>query len=159
VPSIKVEASTTIRHSIGDVWKFLSDLDTLKQWDPETVDVSWRQPLGIGDTFVITAEVLGRRTSGVARVTEYETNRCIGWKVEEQRSWLRMRHTLRVAVRYSVEPLESSATRLTRLEHATVIGPLFRLAWPVIAWRAKADRAEEIENVRRILETAREPSL
>jgi hypothetical protein len=149
---ITVEASTTIARPVDDVWAFLSDLDTVKAWDPETVDVTWRPPIQVGATFTIRARAFGRTAAATARITEYEPFRRIGWEIDERRRWLGLEHRLSARVSYVMDPIDAGSTNLSRREVAEVTGALFRVIWPIIAWRANADRAEEITNIRRILE-------
>jgi hypothetical protein len=149
---IAVEATTSIGRPIDDVWSYMSDLSNITEWDPEAVDVVWQPPITVGSTFAISAKFLVRTATATARITELEPRRRIGWEVDERRRWLGLSHRLRVRVSYTMEVIDAANTRLSRREDADLHGAFFRLMWPIIVLLAKRDRAEEIANVRGILE-------
>jgi hypothetical protein len=149
---IREQASIVIERPASDVWVLVSDLTTLPQWDPGASAVHLDAPAGLGTTFEIRARFLGRQRIGAARITEFEPGRTIGWRVQPpglralwRDSWL--------GATYVVDPLASEQTRLTRIFQAQAAGLLGRLVEPLVAMRARRERAAEIANVKRLLES------
>ncbi len=139
---IRIEASATVNAPIERVWEFMSNFDTLTQWDPGVIEVKWERPIGIGSIVVVTAQLIGRRTANM-KITDWEPNRKLG---VETRSGGAKANTL-----ITMEPVEGNKTKLTRSTHIE-IGGMLKLIQPYISYRAKKDGSAEVDNVKRILE-------
>jgi hypothetical protein len=144
-------ASTSIASQPSDVWAYVSDLDTLREWDPGTTEVRWKAPLGVGDTIVVVANLLGPRVAG-ARITAYEPPRRIGWRYEPRGSRLTWAGFW-LEVWYDVDKATDGAAILSRTVECHGGGLLGAVAEPFLGWFAKRERRAEIDNVKRILES------
>ena len=144
-------ASTSIARPQADVWAYVSDLDTLREWDPGTIEVRWQPPLGAGDTIAVVANVLGPRAAG-ARITAYEPPRRIGWRYAPRGSRLTWAGFW-LDVVYETDRAPDGATILSRTLECHGGGLLGTFAEPFLGWFAKRERRAEIDNVKRILES------
>jgi hypothetical protein len=146
----RIHASTTIARRTEEVWAYVSNLDTLREWDPGTIDVRWQPPLGLGDSIVVVADVLGPRAAG-ARITAYEPGRRIGWRYEP-RGLVLTWAGFWLDVRYGVGPAPNGGAILSRDVVCHGGGLLGTFGEPFLWWFAKRERRAEIDNVKRILE-------
>ena len=106
------EMSIVIDRPAEDVFAFLSDLENDVKWRREWVEArnTSQGPIGVGATFLLVSEVLGRRSEVVYEVTEYEPNRMAAWKTVSgpmpltfRRSFDGVEGGTRVTVRYDGE--------------------------------------------------------
>lgn len=74
---IKVEASIVINRPIEEVFGFLSDMENNLKWRSSQIEIKKTSegPIGVGTTYRMVNNVLGRRLETEAEVIEYEPNR------------------------------------------------------------------------------------
>jgi len=77
-----IELSFVINRPIEDVFAYLANLENDAEWRREWVEANKTSqgPLGVGATFRLDGEMLGRRIPTVYEVIEYEPNRTAAWK-------------------------------------------------------------------------------
>lgn len=144
---MRIVASTEIDRPLESVWAFIADPANNPKWDPGTLEVRQTSggSLGVGSTLVATVDLFGRRDLDV-RIVAFEPSRSVGFDfVSGPVNGTR--------VRYDVEPVDGRRTRLTRS-----IEPRLRGAWavlgPLVGWSARRHRSDEVEAVKRILESS-----
>ncbi len=134
---INVESSIVINRPLEEVFAFLSDLENNLKWRSSQIEAKKTSegPIGVGTTYRMVNNVLGRRVEDETEVTEYEPNRkftCIG-KLGSRP----------LEARQIFEPVEGG-TRVTFVLKAEP-GGFFKLAEPLVASmgrrRAEADIA------------------
>ncbi|HEY3072228.1 MAG TPA: SRPBCC family protein [Candidatus Limnocylindrales bacterium] len=143
------QASVIVNRPPAEVWAYIADIGTMERWDPGVEVVEPVPPLARGSTFTITAQVFGRRVAD-ARIEEFEPGRRIGWKATARGGWITGGGSW-VSATYLTEP-QDGATRLTRIMHGEARGPLMHLLQPLLLAKARRERAEEISNIKTILE-------
>src|SRR3990172_13310591 len=76
------ELSIVINRPIEEVFGALTNLENDIKWRSEWVETRNTSggALGVGATFSLTGEVLGRRIPTIYEVIEYEPNRSAAWK-------------------------------------------------------------------------------
>ena len=76
------ESSIVINRPIEETFGVLANLENDVKWRREWVETKNTSggALGVGATFRLTGEFLGRRIPTVYEVTEYELNRSAAWK-------------------------------------------------------------------------------
>jgi uncharacterized membrane protein len=76
------ELSIVINRPIEEVFGFLANLENDIKWRSEWVETKNTSggAFGVGATFCLTGEFLGRRVPTIYEVTEYEPNRNAAWK-------------------------------------------------------------------------------
>jgi carbon monoxide dehydrogenase subunit G len=150
----KVSATTLVDRPPDQVWAYVADLDTLGDWDPGVVEVNWRPPLSLDAAFTITLGIGPWRLVGDARITAFAPSRKIGWDSKPRLpGWVTGGGRSHLLGTYLTDPADGGQTRLTRLFEGEGHGA-FRIAEPLIGWLARRKRADEISNVKRILEAS-----
>lgn len=150
----RVSATTLVNRPHHEVWAYIADLNTMREWDPGVVEVDWRPPLSLDAAFTITLGIGRRRLVGDARVTAFEPSLKIGWDSKPRLpGWITGGGTSHLLGTYLTDPAEDGQTRLTRLFEGEGHGAL-RIVEPLIGWLARRKRADEISNVKRILEAS-----
>jgi uncharacterized protein YndB with AHSA1/START domain len=142
---VRIEASATIERPIAAVWEYLADPANNPKWDPGTLEVRQTSegPIGVGTTLDVVVDLLGRQSLGV-RITAFEPEREL--RFEFVSGFMK---PTRVA--YRLAAVDPRRTRLTRVFEPELSGR-WRLLWPVLVWMARRHRADEVSNVKRILE-------
>ncbi len=106
------ELSIVINRPIEEVFGFLANLENDIKWRSEWVETKNMSgnSLGVGATFRLTSEFLGRRIPTVYEVTEYKPNQIAAWKavsgpllLKFQRTFERVEGGTRVTIRYEAE--------------------------------------------------------
>ena len=147
----RVSATTVVYRSHHEVWAYIADLDTLREWDPGVAEVGWRPPLSVGSTFTITLGIGDLRLVGDARITAFEPSRKVGWdSTPRLPRWVTGGGKSHLLGTYLIDAADGE-TKLTRQFSGEGHGAL-RMAEPLIAWLARRKRADEIANIKRILE-------
>lgn len=104
--------SFVINRPIEEVFIYLANLENDAKWRREWVEAknTSEGPLGVGATFLLVGEFLGRRNEVVYETTEYEPNQRTAWKAVSgplpltfRRTFERVEGGTRVTIRYEVE--------------------------------------------------------
>ena len=150
----RIEASTVVERPAQDVWAYLADLNQLKSWDPDVLDVRWTPPARLDQTFTIVVDLIsGRPLVGGARIVACEPGRRIGWEARPQApGWVTGGGRSHLTATYTTEPMSDDRTRLTRRLELEPRGML-ALVGPAMAFLARRERHAEISNLKRILES------
>jgi len=82
---IKIQHSMTIRRPVADVFAFLSDVANEPKWQEGVVSASVTSPgpLGVGSEAAETRKFLGRDMISKYKITAYEPNKALAFKVTE----------------------------------------------------------------------------
>jgi uncharacterized membrane protein len=106
------ELSIVINRPIEEVFKYLADLENDVKWRREWVEAKniSEGSLGVGATFLLVGESLGRRNEVVYETTEYEPNQRTAWKAVSgplpltfRRTFERVEGGTRVTIRYELK--------------------------------------------------------
>jgi len=107
-----VELSIVINKPTEEVFTYLANLENDLKWRREWVEAknTSESPLGLGTTFLLVGELLGRRMETVYETIEYEPNRMSAWKAVSgplpltfRRTFERIDGGTRVTMRYEAE--------------------------------------------------------
>ncbi len=139
------ELSIVINRPIEEVFAALADLENDIKWRSEWVETKNMSgcSLGVGATFRLTGEFLGRRMPIVYEVIEYEPNQSAAWKTVSGPVPMKFQRTF--------ERVDGS-TRFTIKYEAEVRG-LFKLAWPLFAGTVKRMHEGDLRKVKELMET------
>ena len=106
------ELSIMINRPIEEAFGFLSNLENDIKWRSEWVETTNTSggALGVGATFSLVGEFLGRRETNIYEMIEYEPNRSAAWKAVSgplplifQRTFERVEGGTQVTIRYEAE--------------------------------------------------------
>jgi carbon monoxide dehydrogenase subunit G len=128
-------ASVDTRRAPQDVFAYLSDFSTTREWDPGVVEAERVNgaPIGQGTQFRLVAQFLGRKTPLTYRIVEYDPPRAVTFLGESS--------TVISRDRITVEMI-AGGTRITYDADLALKG-LFRIADPLVglAFNRVGDRA------------------
>ena len=139
------ELSIVINRPIEEVFAILADLEKDIKWRSEWVETKNMSEgsIGVGATFRLTGEFLGRRMPITYEVVEHEPNQSAAWKTMSGPVPMKFQRTF--------ERVDGS-TRFTIKYEAEVSG-LFKLAWPLFAGRVKRMHEGDLRKVKELMET------
>jgi uncharacterized protein YndB with AHSA1/START domain len=144
------ENTVTIRKPAGEVFGFLADLENVPRWNHaiESTTKTSAGPVGVGSTYRQMRSQPRRSEEGF-EVTAFEPAAHLGVEGEIGPFHARLE--------YRLEPIEGGTRLLNgvELEAASVVSKLLA---PLAASRVKASVAENLDSLRRILESDRRSS-
>jgi len=138
------ELSIVINRPIEEAFGFLSNLENDVKWRSEWVETRYTsgEALGVGATFCLTGEFLGRRVPTNYEVIEYEPNLSAAWKTVSgplpltfQRTFERVEGGTRFTIRYEPE-----------------MGGFFKLVMPLLAGSVKRQHEGDLRKVKELME-------
>jgi len=106
------ELSIVINRPIEEAFAVLANLENDAKWRREWIEAinMSEGSLGVGATFRLVSEFLGRRIETVYEITRYELNRIAAWKTVSgplpltfQRTFERLEGGTQVSIRYEAE--------------------------------------------------------
>jgi uncharacterized protein YndB with AHSA1/START domain len=139
------ELSIVINRPIEEVFGTLTDLENDIKWRSEWVETRNTSggALGVGATFCMTSEFLGRRVPTIYEVIEYEPNRSAAWKTASgplpltfQRIFERVEGSTRFTIRYEAE-----------------VRGFFKLVMSLLAGTVKRQHEGDLRKVKELMET------
>ena len=139
------ELSVVINRPIEEVFGFLANLENDVKWRSEWVETKNMSggSLGVGATFRLTGEFLGRRVPTIYEVIEYEPNRSAAWKTVSGPLPLKFQRTFEHG---------EGGTRFTIKYEAEVRG-LFKLLMLFLAGTVKRQHEGDLRKVKELMET------
>ena len=140
------ELSTLINRPLEEVFGFLANLENDLKWRREWVEAKNTSggSLGVGATFCLTGEFLGRRVPTIYEVIEYEPNRSAAWKTVSGPLPLKFQRTFERG---------EGGTRFTIKYEAEVRG-LFKLVMSLLAGTVKRQHDGDLRKVKKLMETS-----
>jgi uncharacterized membrane protein len=139
------ELSIVINRPIEEAFGFLSNLENDIKWRSEWVETRNTSAgvLGVGATYCLTGEFLGRRVPTIYELTEYEPNRSA--------AWITVSGPLPLTFRRSFERVEGG-TCFTVGYEAEVRG-FFKLVMSLLAGTVKRQHEGDLRKVKELMET------
>ena len=140
------ELSIVINRPIEEVFGFLANLENDIKWRSEWVETkntSGGAP-GVGATYCLTGEFLGRRVPTIYEVIEYEPNRSAAWKTVSGPLPLKFQRTFEHG---------EGGTRFTIKYEAEVRG-FFKLVMSFLAGMVKRQHEGDLRKVKELMETS-----
>ena len=139
------ELSIVINRPIEEAFGFLSNLENDIKWRSEWVETRNTSggALGVGATFCLTGEFLGRQIPTVYEVIEYEPNRNAAWKA--------VSGPLPLIFRRSFERVEGG-TRFS-IRYETELRGFFKLVMSLLAGTVKRQHEGDLRKVKELMET------
>ena len=141
---MKFEVSIVINRPVEEVFAFLSNVESNLTWRSSQIEAKKTSdgPIGVGTTYRMVNNVLGRRLEGESEVIEYEPNRKVTVKIKSG-------YFPFVAQRI-FEPAEGG-TRVRFVVEAEP-GGVFKLAEPLLASMAKRRVEADAANLKDLME-------
>jgi uncharacterized membrane protein len=141
---VNLEFSALIDRPVHDVFTYLTTLTNLPQWQSMAKEV---KPVstggfGVGSTFSVTGEMLGRPIEGQLEVTEYEPDAKFGYK------GVNGPMTVNVSIAFKSV---GTGTKLNLSAHAEP-GGVFKMAEGVLANQVKGQMQTNLDKLKSLLE-------
>jgi len=138
------ELSIVIHRPIEDVFGALTNLENDIKWRSEWVETRNTSggALGVGATFCLTGEFLGRRVPTNYEVIEYEPNLSAAWKT--------VLGPLPLTFKRTFERVEGG-TRFT-IRYEPEVGGFFKLVMPLLAGSVKRQHEGDLRKVKELME-------
>ncbi|MBZ0298304.1 MAG: SRPBCC family protein [Anaerolineae bacterium] len=139
------ELGIVINRPIEEVFAILGDLENDVKWRSEWVESKNMSegPLGVGGTFRLTGEFLGRRIPTIYEVIEYEPDRSAAWKtvsgplpLKFQRIFERVEDGTQVTIKYEAE-----------------VRGLLKLVMSLLAGMVRQQHEGDLRKVKELIET------
>lgn len=142
---IKVEHSVVIERPDWEVFTFIANAENEVLWRPRALYVrkTYYGPMGPGATYWYVARRFLGRTTGIIRVIEYEPDRAVTYQGSFEGG-------VQPEDAYRLEPVPEG-TRVTATSQPRLSG-LRRLFASHVALRAKAELADDLARLKRLLE-------
>jgi uncharacterized membrane protein len=139
------ELNTVIDRPIEDAFAVLANLENDIKWRSEWVETMNTSggAIGVGATFRLTGEFLGRRIPTSYEVIEYEPNRSAAWKTVSGPFPLTFKRTF--------ERVEGG-TRFT-IRYEPEVRGFLKLVMLLIAGSVKRQHAGDLRKVKELMET------
>jgi uncharacterized protein YndB with AHSA1/START domain len=143
---VRIEFSIDVDRPPSDVFAYLTDAESLPQWQSSAVEAHWEGEKARGAHVKEVRKFLGRRMESDLEVTEYEPDRRFALKV--------LSGPVPFSVQHTLEP-RNGGTRLTFVGEGEP-GGFFKLAEPIVARTAERQFKSDFETLKDVLE-ARNP--
>ena len=140
---IEITASTTIQRPPEVVFAYLTDLEKLPQWAAGVLESRQTSPgpRGVGTTYDIVGQVMGRRVPGTYTITQYEAPHTFGGKNSGLLTFDEI---------YALEALDG-ATRLTQKAQVQPQG-IFKLLAPLMRGALQQQLTGDLAKMKKLLE-------
>ena len=138
------ELSIVINRPIEELFTVLANLENDLKWRSEWVEAKNTSDgsLGVGATFRLSSELLGRQIPTVYEVIEYEPNQVAAWRA--------VSGPLPLTFRRSFERVEGG-TRFT-IRYETELRGFFKLVMSLLARTVKREHEGDLRKVKELME-------
>ncbi len=142
---VRVEHDVVIDRPVSEVFAYLTDPDSLPEWQAGVLEARTQSqgPMGVGTRIIDVRKFLGRRIESTVEVTGYEPDRRFDLQVVSGPIQFRVSHIL--------EPVNGT-TRLTITAEGEP-GGFFKVAEPLVARQAKRQFENDYSTLKDLLET------
>lgn len=142
---ITFEIGILIDRSIEDVFAFISNPMNLPKWQSMVTKVEpvSSGPVGVGSTFNVHSELMGRKIDSVMDITDYEPPSKFGFK--------NIAGPMQIQAMASFKPV-GTGTRMG-LNAKGEPGGVFKLAEGVLAKQVKSQLEENLKQLKSVLES------
>ena len=139
---IRIEFSIDVDRPPADVFAYLTDAESLPQWQSSAVEAHWEGERTRGAHVKEVRKFLGRRMESQLEVTDYEPDRLFSLRV--------LSGPVPFSVRHTLEP-RNGGTHLTFVGEGEP-GGFFKLAEPIVARTAERQFKSDFETLKDLLE-------
>ena len=139
---VRIDLSIDIDRPPSEVFAYLTDAESLPQWQSSAVEAQWEGEKTRGARVKEVRKFLGRRMESELEVTEYEPDRRFALKV--------LSGPVPFSVEHTLEPRDSG-TRLTFVGEGEP-GGFFKFAEPIVARTAERQFKSDFETLKDVLE-------
>jgi uncharacterized membrane protein len=140
----RAEHTVVVERPPDEVFRFLTDLSNVPEWQSGAVEVRAPDSLGVGTTYVEVLKFLGKRFEATLEVTEYEPGRRFSLRTLSGPISFRVRHRL--------EPADNDGSTRIHVELEGEPGGLFRLAEALVMRNAQRQIEGDFATLKEMVE-------
>jgi carbon monoxide dehydrogenase subunit G len=140
----RAEHTVVVERPPDEVFRFLTDLANVPEWQSGAVEVRAPESLAVGTTYVEVLKFLGKRIEATLEVTELEPGRRFSLKAVSGPMPFRVRHML--------EPTGNGGSTRVHVELEGDPGRLFRLAEPLVMRNAQRHLEGDFATLKKMVE-------
>lgn len=140
----RAEHTVVVERPPDEVFRFLTDLSNVPEWQSGAVEVRAPESLGVGTTYVEVLKFLGKRFETTLEVTEYEPVRHFSLRTLSGPIPFQVRHTLEAA--------DGGESTRVHVELEGEPGGLFRLTEPLVMRNAQRQIEGDFATLKEMVE-------
>jgi uncharacterized membrane protein len=140
----RAEHTIVVERPPDEVFRFLTDLSNVPEWQSGAVEVRAPESLEVGTTYVEVLKFLGKRFEATLEVTEYEPGRRFSLRTVSGPILFRVRHRL--------APADTGGSTRIHVELEGEPGGLFRLAEPLVMRNAQRQIEGDFATLKEMVE-------
>jgi uncharacterized membrane protein len=140
----RAEHTVVVERPPDEVFRFLTDLSNVPEWQSGAVEVRAPASVEVGTTYVEVLKFLGRRIEATLEVTEFEPGRRFSLKAVSGPMPFQVRHRL--------EPADGGTATTIHVELEGDPGRLFRLAEPLVMRNAQRQLEGDFATLKEMVE-------
>jgi uncharacterized membrane protein len=144
-PMITFDLVTLIDRPVHDVFTFVTNLNNMHRWQSTVQEIkpASGKPIGVGATFNVKGEMMGRSLEGLLEITEFEPDSKFGYKGKMGPVTVGATMTFRSA---------GTGTKLSMTGKGEP-GGFFKIAEGVLAGRIKGQMENNLARLKSVLES------
>jgi uncharacterized protein YndB with AHSA1/START domain len=143
----RAEHTVVVERPPDEVFRFLTDLSNVPEWQSGAVEVRGPESLEVGTTYVEVLKFLGKRFEATLEVTEFEPGRRFSLRTRAGPMPFQVRHKL--------EPADGGGSTRIHVEFEGEPGRLFRLAEPLVIRNAQRQLEGDFATLKELVESRR----
>jgi uncharacterized membrane protein len=140
----RAEHTVVVERPPDEVFRFLTDLSNVPDWQSGAVEVRAPASVDVGATYVEVLKFLGKRIEATLEVTEFEPGRRFSVRAVSGPMPFQVRHRL--------EPQNGGAATRIHVELEGEPGGVFRLAEPLVMRNAQRQIEGDFATLKRMVE-------
>jgi carbon monoxide dehydrogenase subunit G len=144
--SVSVDNALEIKRPLEEVFAYLADIGRQPEWSPAVVEVKQEAfgPVGKGTTYHQTFKMLGSRATNKMEVSDYESDRVIGFRT--------LSGPMKFHWRMELEPTADGGTRIRSHMEGQAEG-VFKVAAPLLRGALQRQADGDFQNLKDLLES------
>jgi uncharacterized membrane protein len=141
---ITLELGILIDRPVAAVFHYVTDLTNLPHWQTTVTSIQpvENKPIGVGSTYRVSAEMIGRKIEGLLVIREYEPDSKFGYEMKSGPT------TIQAVINFKAA---GSGTKITLSGQAEPEGVL-KVAEGVLQGQVKAQMEKNLNNLKKVLE-------
>jgi uncharacterized membrane protein len=140
----RAEHTVVVERPPDEVFRFLTDLANVPEWQSGAVEVRAPDSLDVGTTYVEVLKFLGKRFEATLEVTEYEPGRRFSLRT--------LSGPIPFQVRHELEPADNGGSTRIHVELEGEPGGLFRLAEGLVMRNAQRQLEGDFATLKEMVE-------
>jgi uncharacterized membrane protein len=141
---ITLELGILIDRPVPEVFHYVTDLTNIPRWQTtvSSIQPTENRPIGVGSTYKVSAEMIGRKIEGLLVIREYEPDSKFGYEMKSGPT------TIQAVINFKPA---GTGTKITLSGQAEPEGVL-KVAEGALQGQVKAQMEKNLTNLKKVLE-------